>query len=91
MGNKHQHRVLAWWNAGKAGLVKSDSLPHAIHFAAPRQFGGLEERCSPEDLLLSASRMFHDDLSSPCGLLKARIQGPQSRSSRSCPQGEIGI
>jgi Predicted redox protein, regulator of disulfide bond formation len=46
--------VLAWWNAGKTGLAKSESAPHAIHFAAPTQFGGLEERWSPEDLLLSA-------------------------------------
>ena len=54
MDDKHTYRVVAWWNAGKTGLVKSDSAPHAIHFAAPPQFGGLEGRWSPEDLLLSA-------------------------------------
>ena len=54
MENEHTHRVVAWWNAGKAGLVKSESAPNAIHFAAPPQFGGLEGRWSPEDLLLSA-------------------------------------
>ena len=48
------YRVVAWWNAGKAGLAKSDSAPNAIHFAVPPQFGGLEGRWSPEDLLLCA-------------------------------------
>jgi len=46
------HRVVAWWNAGKAGIAKSDSAPNAIHFAVPPQFGGMEGRWSPEDLLL---------------------------------------
>lgn len=54
MENEHTYRVVAWWNAGKTGLAKSDSAPNAIHFAAPPQFGGLEGRWSPEDLLLSA-------------------------------------
>ena len=54
MENEHTYRVVAWWNAGKNGLAKSDSAPNAIHFAAPPQFGGLEGRWSPEDLLLSA-------------------------------------
>jgi organic hydroperoxide reductase OsmC/OhrA len=54
MENEHTYRVIAWWNAGKTGLAKSDSAPNAIHFAAPPQFGGLEGRWSPEDLLLSA-------------------------------------
>lgn len=54
MENEHTYRVVAWWNAGKTGLAKSDSAPHAIHFAAPPQFGGLEGRWSPEDLLLCA-------------------------------------
>jgi len=54
MDNAHTYRVVAWWNAGKAGLAKSDAAPFAIHFAAPPQFGGLEGRWSPEDLLLSA-------------------------------------
>ena len=54
MENEHRYRVVAWWNAGRTGLAKSDSAPNAIHFAAPPQFGGLEGRWSPEDLLLSA-------------------------------------
>lgn len=52
MENEHTYRVVAWWNAGRTGLAKSDSAPNAIHFAAPPQFGGLEGRWSPEDMLL---------------------------------------
>ena len=54
MENEQAYRVVAWWNAGKTGLAKSDSAPNAIHFAAPPQFGGLEGRWSPEDLFLCA-------------------------------------
>jgi peroxiredoxin-like protein len=54
MDNEHTYRVVAWWSSGKTGLAKSESAPNAIHFAAPPQFGGLEGRWSPEDLLLCA-------------------------------------
>jgi peroxiredoxin-like protein len=54
MENEHMYRVVAWWASGKTGLVKSDSAPNAIHFTTPPQFGGVEGRWSPEDLLLSA-------------------------------------
>jgi organic hydroperoxide reductase OsmC/OhrA len=50
----HEHRVVAWWASGRTGLAKSDSAPTSIHFAAPPQFGGLEGRWTPEDLLLCA-------------------------------------
>jgi organic hydroperoxide reductase OsmC/OhrA len=54
MENEYKHRVVAWWTSGQTGLAKSDSAPNAIHFAAPAQFGGLEGRWTPEDLLMSA-------------------------------------
>ncbi|MGA7359310.1 MAG: OsmC family protein, partial [Candidatus Sulfotelmatobacter sp.] len=54
MENEYKHRVVAWWSSGQTGLAKSDSAPNAIHFAAPPQFGGLEGRWTPEDLLMSA-------------------------------------
>jgi peroxiredoxin-like protein len=54
MENEHTYRVVAWWASGKTGLAKSESAATAIHFAAPPQFGGLEGRWSPEDLLLCA-------------------------------------
>ncbi len=49
-----KYRVVAWWSSGKTGLAKSNSAPNAIHFTAPPEFGGLEGRWTPEDLLLSA-------------------------------------
>jgi len=54
MDTTHRYRALAWWTSGQTGLAKSDSAPNAIHFSAPPQFGGLEGRWTPEDLLLAA-------------------------------------
>ena len=50
----HKYRVVAWWTSGRTGMAKSDSAPYAIHFTAPPEFGGLDGRWTPEDLLLSA-------------------------------------
>ena len=54
MENEHKYRVVAWWTSGRTGIAKSDSAPNAIHFTAPPQFGGLEGRWTPEDLLMTA-------------------------------------
>lgn len=54
MEKEHTYRVSSWWTAGQTGLTKSDSAPTAVHFTAPPQFGGIEGRWTPEDLLLSA-------------------------------------
>ena len=54
MENKHKYRVVAWWTSGQTGIAKSESAPNAIHFTAPPQFGGLEGRWTPEDLLMTA-------------------------------------
>jgi organic hydroperoxide reductase OsmC/OhrA len=51
---EHAYRVEAWWTSGRTGLAKSDSAPNAIHFTAPKEFGGLEGRWTPEELLLAA-------------------------------------
>ena len=51
---EHSYRVAAWWTSGRTGLAKSDSAPNAIHFTAPKEFGGLEGRWTPEELLLAA-------------------------------------
>ncbi len=50
----HKYRTLAWWTSGQTGLAKTSSAPRAIHFSAPPEFGGLEGRWTPEDLLLAA-------------------------------------
>src|SRR3954467_7573645 len=54
MSDEHSYRVAAWWTSGRTGLAKSDSAPNAIHFTAPTEFGGLEGRWTPEELLLAA-------------------------------------
>ena len=54
MENEHKYRVVAWWTSGQTGIAKSDSAPNAIHFTAPPQFGGVEGRWAPEDLLMTA-------------------------------------
>ena len=54
MIDEHAYRVAAWWTSGRTGLAKSDSAPNAIHFTAPAEFGGLEGRWTPEELLLAA-------------------------------------
>lgn len=54
MSQDHAYRVSAWWTSGRTGLAKSDSAPNAIHFTAPPEFGGLEGRWTPEELLLAA-------------------------------------
>jgi organic hydroperoxide reductase OsmC/OhrA len=51
---EHSYRVAAWWTSGRTGLAKSDSAPNAIHFTAPKEFGGLQGRWTPEELLLAA-------------------------------------
>lgn len=51
---EHAYRVAAWWTSGRTGLAKSDSAPNAIHFTAPTEFGGLEGRWTPEELLLAS-------------------------------------
>jgi peroxiredoxin-like protein len=54
METTNRYRVVAWWASARTGIAKSDSAPNAIHFAAPPEFGGLEDRWTPEDLVLCA-------------------------------------
>jgi len=52
--SEHEYQVAAWWTCGRTGIAKSRSSPNAIHFTAPKNFGGLEGRWTPEELLLAA-------------------------------------
>jgi organic hydroperoxide reductase OsmC/OhrA len=52
--SEHEYQVAAWWTSGRTGIAKSRSNPNAIHFTAPKSFGGLEGRWTPEELLLAA-------------------------------------
>ena len=54
MENEHLYQVEAWWTSGKTGIAKSTSAPNEIHFTAPPEFGGLEGRWTPEDLLMAS-------------------------------------
>lgn len=54
MPEGYEHQVTAWWSSGRGGFVKSPAAPNSIHVAAPPQFGGLERRWTPEELLLGA-------------------------------------
>lgn len=54
MRTEHSYTVAAWWTSGRTGLAKSDSAPNAIHFTAPTDFGGLEGRWTPEELMLAS-------------------------------------
>src|ERR1700736_1504816 len=54
MENERKYRVVAWWTSGQTGIAKSDSAPNPIHFTAPPQFGAVEARWTPEDLLMTA-------------------------------------
>jgi len=54
MAEFHNYRIKAWWTSGRTGIANCDSAPNALHFTAPPQFGGLEGRWTPEDLLLTA-------------------------------------
>lgn len=51
---EHDYRVTAWWTSGRTGIAITDSAPNAIHFTAPKNFGGLEGRWTPEELLLAS-------------------------------------
>jgi peroxiredoxin-like protein len=50
----HEYRVVAWWTSGQTGIAKAESSTNAIHFTAPPEFGGMEGRWTPEDLLITA-------------------------------------
>jgi len=54
MPSEYIYRVSAWWTSGRTGLAKCESAPNTIHFSEPPEFGGLEGRWTPEQLLLCA-------------------------------------
>jgi organic hydroperoxide reductase OsmC/OhrA len=54
MEETYHHRVAAWQQSGRSGIAKCSGVLNALHFSPPLQFGGLEGRWTPEDLLLTA-------------------------------------
>jgi len=65
MPAEYTFRVSAWWTSGRTGLAKCESSPNTIHFSEAAEFGGLEGRWTPEQLLLCSlagcfTTTFHD-------------------------------
>lgn len=91
MSDEHAYRVAAWWTSGRTGLAKSDSAPNAIHFTAPAEFGGLEGRWTPEELLLAAmAGCFTTTLRAIAGSAHFNFTDLQVEASGTVRKGESG-
>src|ERR1700736_3935312 len=92
MDTIHKYRTVAWWTSGQTGLAKSDSAPNAIHFSAPPEFGGLQDRWTPEDLLLAAlASCFTTTFRVIAGYSKFEYTDLQVEVEGHGQQGRIGI
>jgi organic hydroperoxide reductase OsmC/OhrA len=81
------YRVAAWWTSGRSGLAKSDSAPNAVHFTGPKEFGGLEGRWTPEELLLaSLAGCFITTLQTIAGSIEFDFRGLSGGSQWHNPQ-----
>jgi peroxiredoxin-like protein len=54
MENSYSYRTTAYWILAKRGIVSGETVPQAIEFSAPPEFGGEEEMWSPETFFLAA-------------------------------------
>jgi organic hydroperoxide reductase OsmC/OhrA len=91
MVDDHAYRVAAWWTSGRTGLAKSGSAPNAIHFTAPPEFGGLEGRWTPEELLLAAvAGCYTTTLRSIAGTMKFDFTDLQVEASGTVRKVESG-
>lgn len=91
MNEEHAYRVAAWWTSGRTGLAKSDSAPNAIHFTAPTEFGGLEGRWTPEELLLAAvAGCFTTTLRAIAGTAQFNFTDLQVEASGTVRKAETG-
>ena len=91
MSDEHAYRVAAWWTSGRTGLAKSDSAPNAIHFTAPAEFGGLEGRWTPEELLLAAmAGCYTTTLRAIAGTAHFNFTDLQVEASGTVRKGESG-
>ncbi len=54
MENSYSYRTTAYWILAKRGIVSGESVPQAIEFSSPPEFGGEEEMWSPETFFLAA-------------------------------------
>lgn len=54
MENSYSYRTTAYWILSRRGIVSADTVPQAIEFSAPPEFGGEAEMWSPETFFLAA-------------------------------------
>ncbi|MDT8066701.1 MAG: OsmC family protein [Terriglobia bacterium] len=54
MENSYSYRMTAYWILAKRGIVSAESVPQAIEFSTPPEFGGEAEMWSPETFFLAA-------------------------------------
>lgn len=54
MENSYSYRTTAYWILSRRGIVSTDTVPQAIEFSAPPEFGGEAEMWSPETFFLAA-------------------------------------
>jgi organic hydroperoxide reductase OsmC/OhrA len=91
MEQANKFRVVAWWSSGRTGIAKCDSAPNAIHFTAPVDFGGVEGRWTPEDLLLGAiASCFTTTFCTIADRSKFEYVDPQMEVSGSVAQNDSG-
>lgn len=54
MENSYSYRTTAYWILAQRGIVSANTVPQAIEFSAPQEFGGDAEMWSPETFFLAA-------------------------------------
>jgi peroxiredoxin-like protein len=54
MENSYSFRTTAYWILQKRGIVSAASVPQAMEFSTPPEFGGEAEMWSPETFFLAA-------------------------------------
>jgi peroxiredoxin-like protein len=54
MEKSYSYRTTAYWILARRGIVSAESVPQAIEFSAPPEFGGEAEMWSPETFFLAA-------------------------------------
>ena len=54
MEKTYSYRTTAYWILARRGIVSAESVPQAIEFSAPPEFGGESEMWSPESFFLAS-------------------------------------
>jgi peroxiredoxin-like protein len=54
MESKYSYRTTGYWILARRGIVSAESVPQAIEFSAPPEFGGEADMWSPETFFLAS-------------------------------------